>query len=134
MDLGKTLSMIQIPISVGELLDKITILYIKNSKIKDKEKLKKIEKELLYLIPIGSPFLMKLDLYTLYTDLMDVNFSLWEIEDKLRELEKLQEFDEVFIYSARQVYKLNDQRFSLKNQINQLTESDIFEVKEYIKY
>lgn len=126
--------MIQIQISVGELLDKMSILYIKNSKIKDKEKLKKIEKELLCLLPIGSPFLENPEVDDLYTDLFGVNMNLWEVEDILRTLEKKQEFGDYFIGLARQVYKLNDQRFSLKDQINQLTESDISEVKEYINY
>jgi len=123
--------MITIPISTGELLDKVSILYIKNSKIKDEEKLNKIENELLYLLPIMKPFLEIHEVDDLYTDLMGVNFELWEVEDNLRILEKESKFNGGFINLARQVYTLNDQRFSLKEQINVLTNSEISEVKSY---
>ena len=123
--------MITIPISTGELLDKVSILYIKNSKIKDEEKLEKIENELLQLLPIMKPFLEIHEVDDLYTDLMGVNFELWEIEDKLRILEKEKKFNTVFVELARQVYTLNDQRFSLKEKINVLTNSEISEVKSY---
>ena len=127
----KPKNMIQIPISVGELLDKVSILYIKNSKIKDKEKLKKIETELLYLLPIMKPFLEIPEVDDLYTDLMGVNFELWEVEDALRKFETAQTFGKSFIGLARDVYKLNDQRSTLKEQINVLTNSEISEVKSY---
>ena len=123
--------MITIPISTGELLDKVSILYIKNSKIKDEEKLEKIENELLQLLPIMKPFLEIHEVDDLYTDLMGVNFELWEVEDNLRILEKESKFNGGFINLARQVYTLNDQRFSLKEQINVLTNSEISEVKSY---
>ena len=121
----------QIEVSVGELLDKVSILYIKNSKIHDGEKLKKVEAELFYLLPIMKPFLEIPEVDDLYTDLMGVNFELWEIEDKLRILEKEKKFNTVFVELARQVYTLNDQRFSLKEKINVLTNSEISEVKSY---
>jgi hypothetical protein len=121
----------QINVSVGELLDKVSILYIKNSKIHDEEKLKKVEVELLYLLPIVKPFLEIPEVDDLYTDLMGVNFELWDIEDALRLLEKRKEFEVIFVDLARQVYKFNDQRSALKEKINVLTNSEISEVKSY---
>ena len=123
--------MITIPISVGELLDKVTILYIKNHKIHDEEKLEKIETELLYLLPIMKPFLEMHEVDDLYTDLMGINFELWEREDNIRDFEKTQDFNETFIDLARSIYQLNDQKSSLKDQINVLTNSEISEVKSY---
>lgn len=124
--------MVQIAISVGELLDKTTILFIKGSKIKDKDKLKKVKKELSLLIPLVSSFIENnIEVDDLYTDLFGVNTNLWIVEDKLRQLEKDEDFGNEFIQLARNVYKLNDERFSLKNKINVLTNSEISEVKCY---
>lgn len=123
--------MITIPISVGELLDKVSILYIKNSKIHDEEKLKKIETELLHLLPIVKPFLEIPEVDDLYTDLMGINYELWGVEDKLRISEKENRFQINFINLARSVYTLNDQRSALKEKINVLTNSEISEVKSY---
>ena len=123
--------MITIPISVGELLDKVSILYIKNSKIHDEEKLKKIETELLHLLPIVKPFLEIPEVDDLYTDLMGINYELWGVEDKLRISEKENRFQINFINLARSVYTLNDQRSALKEKINVLTNSELSEVKSY---
>jgi hypothetical protein len=123
--------MITIPISTGELLDKVSILYIKNSKIKDEEKLEKIENELLQLLPIMKPFLEIHEVDDLYTDLMGINFDLWSAEDSIRAFEKTKDFNETFINLARSIHTLNDHRFSLKEKINILTNSEISEVKSY---
>jgi predicted transposase YbfD/YdcC len=126
--------MVTIPVSVGELIDKISILQIKKSKVTDDTKLAKIEKELSGLFKVAGPFLVNDSISVLYEDLIGVNSQLWTIEDKLRILEKEHKFDEEFISLARSVYHLNDERFSLKSKINVLTDSDIQEVKQYIDY
>ena len=116
---------IGIPVSVGELLDKITILEIK-SMFSDNEY---IQKELKELKQIKSTITQ----YTLeyVNELREVNQKLWKIEDKLREKEKLQEFDEEFIELARSVYKTNDLRAQIKKEINEETQSTYQEVKLY---
>lgn len=116
---------IQIPISVGELLDKISILEIK-SFVSDNEYVKK-ELEDLNLIK------STLTQYTLQYEvqLKEVNEKLWKIEDKLRQLEKEQRFDEEFIELARSVYTTNDERAKIKKEINELTNSSFREVKVY---
>lgn len=126
--------MITIPVSVGELIDKISILQIKKSKITDDTKLKKVEKELSELHKIAVPFLANDAISVLYEDLIGVNSQLWDVEDKLRKIETENRFEGEFISLARSVYHLNDERFSLKNKINILTDSDIQEVKQYIDY
>lgn len=125
--------MITIPVSVGELIDKYTILQIKRSKISD-DKLKKVEHEIQSLTPLVGTFLAIDSISVLYEDLMGVNAQLWGVEDELRKMEKEKLFDDKFISLARSVYYLNDERFSLKNKINTLTDSDIKEVKHYIDY
>lgn len=126
--------MITIPVSVGELIDKISILQIKKSKVVDPSKLKKVEAELILLLGIAKSFLSNNAISVLYEDLIGVNTQLWDVEDKLRRLEKELRFDEEFISLARSVYHLNDERFNLKNKINVLLDSDIQEVKQYIEY
>ena len=115
----------QIPVSVGELLDKITILEIK-SKYTDNEY---VIKELNDLNEIRNTITS----YTLeyINELKEVNQKLWKIEDRLREKEKLQEFDEEFIELARSVYMTNDLRAVIKKKINEETQSDYQEVKLY---
>ena len=114
-----------VPISVGELLDKISILEIK-SLFTDSEY---VSKELEELNLIKS----SLTQYTLEYEvqLKKVNEKLWKIEDKLRELEKEQRFDEEFIELARSVYKTNDERARIKRELNELCNSDYREVKVY---
>ncbi len=126
--------MITIPVSVGELIDKISILQIKKSKITDASKLAKVEKELSGLFRNANPFLVNDSISVLYEDLIGVNSQLWNVEDRLRQLEKDGIFEGEFISLARSVYHLNDERFSLKSKINILTDSDIQEVKQYIDY
>jgi hypothetical protein len=124
----------QIPISVGELLDKLSILTIKSFKILDKEKARKVRHELHIISAISVPYMGDPIAEDLYTDLLAVNISLWDIEDQLRKFEKEELFNQEFIEFARLVYKTNDIRFELKNKINQIFESDIQEVKQYTEY
>ncbi len=126
--------MVTIPVSVGELIDKISILQIKKAKMTDSSKLVKVENELSHLYKVAVPFLANDSLSVLYEDLLGVNSQLWTIEDKLRNLERDGQFEGEFVSLARSVYHLNDERFSIKNKINILTDSGIQEVKQYIDY
>jgi len=123
--------MLEIQISVGELLDKLSILKIKKEKIIDDNKLKYVEQEFDILDKKASFFLNQADISEIFNDLYLTNNKLWIIEDDLRILEKLNEFNIQFIDLARQVYKVNDHRFSLKNKINDITNSLIKEQKSY---
>lgn len=118
-------------ISPGELFDKISILEIKSKKIKDKDKLKYInqEKEDLYKIAESLS-----DYLPWIIQLQDINYKLWEVEDSIRYKEKRKEFDSEFISLARNVYIINDERFSLKSKINNHYSSNIIEQKSYISY
>tara|TARA_B100002019_G_C21274165_1_gene604220 strand:+ start:4879 stop:5268 length:390 start_codon:yes stop_codon:yes gene_type:complete len=126
---------IEIPVSFGELIDKLTILEIKKSKITDNEKLKNIQLEFELL---NKKYQTKLkdtkELQVFYDALLEVNDKLWKIEDKIRILENNKEFNEEFIDLARSVYKLNDERFAIKNEINKTFDSEIQEQKEYENY
>jgi hypothetical protein len=116
---------IEIPISVGELLDKISILQIKSLFTDDEY----VQKELHELNIIKSTITQ----YTLEYEikLKQVNEKLWKIEDKLRQLEKEQRFDNEFIELARSVYITNDERARIKKEINELTNSNYKEIKVY---
>jgi hypothetical protein len=126
--------MITIPISIGELIDKLSILYIKKTKISNPEKLEFINEEFELLYNISSYYLNEENISTLYSKLVEINSKLWEIEDEIRNNENSKIFDSRFIHLARQVYQTNDERFSLKNKINELTNSKIREQKEHINY
>lgn len=119
------------PISVGELIDKITILTIKASRISDPIKLKNITTELAMLQNICNSINAPGELHILYTKLLLVNSELWDIENYKRAMEKDQNFDDGFINAARQVYIKNDIRASIKKQINELVGSTIIEEKSY---
>jgi len=123
-------------VSLGELIDKITILEIKKEKIKDEKKLFFIEIELGELSKtLQSINITERDkLSTLKEKLKTVNLELWEIEDKIREKEKVKSFDQEFIDLARSVYQKNDLRFEHKNEINISFNSGIREIKSYNKY
>jgi hypothetical protein len=125
--------MLLIPVSVGELIDKISILQIKKNHVQD-DKLEKVEKELDALLKLAQEYLQHDSISSLYQDLIGVNTQLWNTEDVLRSLERDKEFGDSFIAYARDVYHLNDQRFRLKNKINLLTQSEIQEVKQHIDY
>ena len=126
--------MIYVPISIGELIDKLSILEVKKDKIKDKEKLELINKEFELLYNLSITYLDIVEISNLYYQLCNTNKSLWDIEDRLRVIETQKKYGEEFIENARKVYYTNDKRFELKNQINKLSNSEIREVKEYIKY
>ncbi len=125
-----------IAVSFGELVDKLTILEIKKSKIKNLDKLEKIETELKILKEKAS--LLENENKKIYNKLFDelteVNTKLWDIEDNIRKFELKKDFNDEFIELARSVYFLNDERFKVKSKINELFNSKIQEVKEYIKY
>ena len=126
---------INIPASIGELFDKITILEIKKSKIKDDNKLIFINKELdLLKKVVKSKNINTRSLSPLIKKLKNVNLKLWNVEDKLRKFEKNKQFKKDFINYARKVYYTNDKRAILKNEINLKTNSIISEVKSYEKY
>lgn len=120
-------------VSLGELVDKYSILTIKEKNISDADKLEHIvkEKKVIWQV-IESLKLEGLD--PLLTQLTEVNQKLWNIEDDIREKERAKEFDQDFIELARSVYITNDQRFEVKSQINQKYGSGIQEVKSYEEY
>lgn len=122
-------------ISVGELLDKISILEIKQNNLKDEEKLKIVTKELSSLKEtLNKDVKFTDEIQSLYNDLKNINSKLWEIEDGKRDCERRKEFGEEFIQLARSVYIENDNRAKIKNSINKLSGSNISEVKSYDKY
>jgi hypothetical protein len=125
---------IYIPVSVGELLDKVSILSIKRDMISDTDKLSKVKIELNQLMDLARPILQDDELERLYDNLLIVNKDLWDVEDVLRRMEADKKFDEQFIAKARSVYFLNDRRFELKNKINTVMGSEINEVKQYVNY
>jgi len=123
-----------IQISNAEILDKLSILEIKLNKIKDKNKLINIIKELEY-IQNNCMYLLKNPLiYNLYQDLQKTNKILWNIENKIRLKEKEKKFDQEFISLARSVYITNDKRAKIKKNINLITESNFIEEKSYEQY
>jgi hypothetical protein len=125
---------INIPISPGELLDKITILEIKSENIKDKEKVANVEIELQLLRKIWESTSPDPALNELKKELKLNNKALWDIEDKIRIKESNKEFDHVFIELARSVYIQNDKRADTKKKINLKLGSMIVEEKSYAKY
>ena len=127
--------LIKIPVSTGELVDKITILEIKKIKVDDKLKLADIQKEHKYLKDILVKKI-KLDPYlkSKITALKKINLKLWDIEDGKRKAERNKKFGKSFILLARNVYIYNDKRAQIKLIINKLTNSKIVEVKSYKSY
>lgn len=121
----------KIEVSIGELIDKLSILKIKLKKIKDKKKLNFVRKEYKILKKKSKKFLKNRQVLNLYFELVEINKRLWNIEDELRILENEKRFDKSFIELARLVYITNDLRFNLKNQINELTNSSLKEQKSY---
>lgn len=120
--------LVEVPVSVGELVDKITILEIKLDHAKDSQQKKNIKKELTLL----NKKLSKVNYPTFYYEsLKSINMRLWDVEDLIRKHEKLGEFDKDFILYARMIYMYNDTRAEIKREINKATNSDIFEEKIY---
>ncbi len=124
-----------VEVSIGELLDKISILEIKQEKIQDPEKLKFINNEH-HILKIQLEKNIKTDekLNNLYKSLKEINTKLWVIEDDKRQCEKDKNFGESFIKLSRDVHFLNDDRAKIKLEINNHTGSSIKEIKEYTSY
>ena len=118
-----------VPVSWGELLDKITILQIKESKINNPQALANVKNELTLLTSTASNVADQV--LPLVEQLSIVNRNLWEVEDQLRSLEALESFGETFVQLARSVYKLNDRRAAIKKQINTQLGSKLVEEKSY---
>ena len=123
-----------IPISWGELIDKITILEIKELKISAKNAQENIKKELVYLSDIVNSNNLPIEVQSLKNELKNVNLKLWDVEDSIREKELASEFDEVFIELARSVYRLNDARAKTKQSINLSLSSELIEEKSYKEF
>ena len=125
---------INTPISLGELIDKISILLIKERKITDVKKIDLIHEELTLLKKTLNKVTKDSAIDDYLNQLTDINSALWKIEDELRDCEKNKEFDKKFIDLARSVYITNDKRAEIKLEINNKFGSKIVEVKSYTKY
>ena len=127
---------VNVPVSVGELLDKLSIVEIKIKNISDSQKLEYSNKEFNLLKEkaddVKSINTQKYDEF--YSSLLKTNSKLWEIEDDIRDLENLKNFDEAFVSLARSVYITNDERFEIKTKINNFFGSSIVEQKELKEY
>ncbi len=124
-----------IPISFGELFDKLTILQIKLENLQDKNALKNVKTEYnqLHLI-YDNNFLEHKNAKSLLADLKRINVKLWDLEDKIRNKERNKTFDKEFIELARSVYITNDERSLIKRNINEIFGSEIIEEKSYSDY
>ena len=122
----------KIEVSNGEIIDKLTIIQIKLERIKDKVKLVNLQKEYDELISASASILPVTD--ALYNALYKVNCELWDIEDRIRDLERRKDFGEEFVSTARAVYFKNDKRSGIKREINIKTSSGLIEEKSYEKY
>ena len=123
---------INAPISIGELVDKITILEIKKNKLQN-SKLENVLNELSFLRKLMEENQIEIT-DDLFTQLKEINLTLWNIEDQIRIKEKNKEFDNIFIELARSVYFKNDIRAEIKKKINRLSNSEITEEKSYAEY
>ena len=129
---------VRVPVSVGELLDKISILEIKAQRIEDRSKRENVDRELALLRKAWDEVQVPADsgseVERLRMELRAVNEELWEIEDRIREKEADGVFDDEFIELARSVYLTNDRRARLKKDLNLLLGSDLVEEKSYASY
>ncbi len=125
---------ISTPISLGELVDKISILHIKKINIKDDDKLKLIREELELLKQTLNENIKNDDIKKYLKSLIEINSKLWVIEDDIRDCERNKKFDQTFIDLARSVYFTNDERSQIKLDINRKFGSKIVEVKSYEEY
>jgi len=126
---------IEVPVSAGELVDKVTILEIKSERIADAGKLANVRRELAGLSAITDPLLKaNAGLAPLKASLRAINETLWQIEDDIRDCERAKDFGAKFIELARAVYRTNDQRAVAKRKIDELLGSDILEEKSYQAY
>ena len=123
------------PISIGELVDKITILEIKARRLRDPRKRDAVSKELSLLNEIDYAMGERgVTIKAVKDELRQVNEALWDIEDRIRDCEREQSFGEEFIQLARAVYKTNDRRAELKRRINEISGSALMEVKSHAVY
>ena len=125
---------INTPVSLGELVDKISILHIKNINIKDSQKQKLIREELDLLNITLNNNIKREDIQNFLDLLIEINSKLWKIEDDIRDCERNKKFDQKFIELARSVYFTNDKRSEIKLDINKKFGSKIVEVKSYEDY
>ena len=126
--------LINTPISLGELVDKISILIIKQKNITDETKLDHVKKELDFLQKTLINYVQQEEINNYLENLININSKLWNIEDDIRECERKKLFDQSFIDLARSVYFTNDERAKVKNDINKNFGSELVEVKSYEKY
>ena len=126
--------LINTPISLGELVDKISILMVKQKNIKNNDKLEQVNKELNYLQEILDNYTSKDEIKVFLNSLIDINSKLWIIEDDIRDCERKKQFDQKFIDLARSVYFTNDKRANIKLDINNKFGSELVEVKSYEEY
>ena len=125
----------QVPISWGELFDKITILQIKLENLTSNNALKNVERELKKLQSISTQYCPRImETTELEGELRQINQQLWDIEDKIRDKERHNDFDDEFIQLARSVYITNDERSRIKRNINDMLGSELVEEKSYAKY
>jgi hypothetical protein len=123
-----------VPVSWGEVIDKITILEIKVARLTDNAARANVSKELDLLREIAGPAMARRDLSALVARLKHLNETLWDIEDRIRDYERAQNFDSAFIDLARLVYRTNDERGRLKREINRTLGSGLVEEKSYQPY
>ena len=126
--------LINTPISLGELVDKISILMIKKKNISDSIKLQHVNKELEFLQKTLKKYISEEEINEFLLKLVNINSKLWDIEDDIRECERKKLFDQTFIDLARSVYFTNDERAKVKNDINKIFGSELVEVKSYEEY
>ena len=126
--------LINTPISLGELVDKISILIIKQKNINDETKLDNVKKELDFLQKTLMNYVQQEEINNYLENLININSKLWNIEDDIRECERKKLFDQTFIDLARSVYFTNDERAKVKNDINKTFGSELVEVKSYEEY
>ncbi len=126
--------LINTPISLGELVDKISILIIKQKNITDETKLDHVKKELDFLQKTLMNYVQQEEINNYLENLININSKLWKIEDDIRECERKKLFDQTFIDLARSVYFTNDERAKVKNDINKTFGSELVEVKSYEEY
>ena len=126
--------LINTPISLGELVDKISILMIKKKNISDSIKLQHVNKELEFLHKTLKKYISEDEINEFLLKLVNINSKLWVIEDDIRECERKKLFDQTFIDLARSVYFTNDERAKVKNDINKNFGSELVEVKSYEEY
>ncbi len=126
--------LINTPISLGELVDKISILIIKQKNINDETKLDHVKKELDFLQKTLMNYIQQEEINNYLENLININSKLWNIEDDIRECERKKLFDQTFIDLARSVYFTNDERAKVKNDINKTFGSELVEVKSYEEY